>query len=187
MLTFFFFFFLQLITSNTLPTTPEVNEENSSKIGPPVKEKPPPGNGVFSPCLKFRLCCTSHRRRSVVDITCEYFYKKNPIYENDEGASRVSLSRQFLFRHSSLHSFKYVELHESPYVLHSQERPANGRLSHGVGIERSQGRYYQKPPSGIRTRAEKMVRKRRNLYEYPEAYYETILKRLDDEARWRKP
>lgn len=205
---------LQVKTSNTLPTTPEVNEDGGSRTVPPsaattTKEKP--GNCIL--CIRLAHCCRESKteKRSAAGISAsanlgEYFYKKNPRYMLDASSQTCSTvrHRQFLFKHSTLHAFKFVDqfddcLHH--HLLHRQStnwQSSPYSLCHQIDdfVAVKSAGYHpacpafasrvdflsRKPPSGLLTKRERLRRKRRNLYTYPTAYYNSILKNLEREA-----
>lgn len=185
------FFALQLITSNTLPTTPEVNEESNAKsnaMSATVNSKdtsPRKEEGKTRP-LSVRLhcccCCRLRSRKNRSDgsdrESREYFYRKNPSYERENRTEIHSLNRRFLFRPLVVHSF------DDPMPSPCNTRPYNlaGRSAYvvcGVRAARLERAKHSKQ------RANSSFRKRRNLYQYPNVYYNAILRNLEAEAKTR--
>lgn len=141
----------QIITSNTLPTTPEVNEENSHKNLPP-EDKQSKGNCLN--CLRCYCCFKQHREphqcsqsatSTVFDENTrrEYFYKKNPVY--NEPVEVAEQYGKFLFRHSALHAFKYDQVYDFTRIQRVQ-RYAGGFGEQAFSVERSK----QVPKCGSR-------------------------------------
>lgn len=192
--------YLQIITSNSLPTTPEVNEENSHK-NIPIADKPGNCLGCVLRCFRHGKYAGRGNEKSSGRDQREHFYKKNPMYDESQQVDR------FLFRHSALHAFKYDEFYdctklrvlkeieeEPPYVYKksthvssSTSRIFTKRATSHVSLRRTKieasirKKYYPKIESRI-SHVIGVPQKRHNLYAYPRSYYETILKNLEREA-----
>lgn len=194
-----------------MPTTPELNEENNLKNCSVPKENQGNTNCYFKNYLSYiilrSLCCQSNRKNSTSQR--EYFYRRNPIY--DQNSRNAVRSPHVLFTHSTLHAFKNVEWYDHTlqpdskiryeerdkfeYLLSTYETNYSGIESSSFAAK-FHVKYMETSNANLNIRSlrrssksmaewNRKIKKRWNLYDYPFIYYEKILNSLNEEANAR--